>query len=56
MNITKINKYNKKTERHFYNEDINKQVYSLIKIHHEHLKNITKTKKYKKTEVQGIKE
>ena len=31
MNITKINKYNKKTEQHFYNEDKNKQVHSQIK-------------------------
>ena len=34
MNITKNNKYNKKTEQHFYNEDKKKkQVYSQIKIH-----------------------
>ena len=46
MNITKINKYNTKTEQYFYNEDKkkNKQVYSQIKIH---LKNITKIDKYK---------
>ena len=27
INITKINKYNKKTEQHFYNEDKNKQAH-----------------------------
>ena len=43
MNITKINKYNKRTEQHFYNED-KKQVHSQIKIH---LKNITKISKHK---------
>ena len=47
-NITKINKYNKKTEQYFYNEDKYKQVHSQIKVHNEHLKNITKIGKYKK--------
>ena len=56
MDITKINKYYKKTEQHFYNEDKSKQVHSQIKIHNEHLKNITKNDKYKKTELQSIKE
>ena len=32
------------------NEDKNKQIHSQIKIHNEHLKNITKIDKYKKTE------
>ena len=48
MNITKINNCNKKTEQYFYNKDKNKQVHSQIKIHNEHLKNITKLGKYKK--------
>ena len=53
MNITKINKYNKETEQHFYNEDKkNKQVYSQIKIH---FKNITKIGKYKKLNYKGSK-
>ena len=56
MDITKINKYYKKTEQYFYNEDKSKQVPSQIKIHNEHLKNITKNGKYKKTELQSIKE
>ena len=62
MNITKIDKYNKNTELRFCNEDKNKQVQSQIKIHHEHLKNITKIEKYRKideyqkTELQNIKE
>ena len=55
MNITKINKYNKKAEQQFYNEDKNKQVHSQIKIHHVHLKNITKIGKIQKTELQSIK-
>ena len=53
MTITKISKYNKKTEQHFYNEDKNKQVHSQIKIHKEHLKNTNKIEKYKKTEHDG---
>ena len=57
MNITKINKYNKKkTEQHFYNHNKNKQVPSQIKIYNEHLNNITKIGKYKITDVQSIKE
>ena len=61
MNITKINNYThthtkEKTEQHFYNEDKSKQVHSQIKVHPEHLKNITKIETYKKTEVQSIKE
>ena len=39
------NKYKKKTEQHFYNEDKNKQVHQQFKIHNEHLKNITKINK-----------
>ena len=31
MNITKINKYNEKTEQYFYNENKNKQVHSQSK-------------------------
>ena len=46
----------KRTEQHFYNEDKSKQVHSQIKIHNEHLKNITKIVKYKKAELQSIKE
>ena len=46
------NKY-KKTEQCSYNEDKNKQVHSQIMMH---LKNITNIEKYKKTEVQTMKE
>ena len=56
MNITKIKKHNKKTVQQFHNEDKNKQVHLQIKIHSEHLKNITKIGKYKKTELPRIKE
>ena len=56
MNITKLNKYNKKTEQHFYNEDKNKQVHSQIKINHVHLKDISKIGKIQKTELQSINE
>ena len=38
----------KKTEKHFYNEDKNKQVHSQIKIHNEKMKNINKIEKYKR--------
>ena len=48
MNITKINKYNKKTEQYFYNEDKIKQAHSHIETHDEYLKNITEIGKYKK--------
>ena len=48
MNVTKTNKYNKRTGQHFYNEDKNKQLHSQIKIHNEHLKNITNIGNYKK--------
>ena len=48
MNVTKTNKYNKRTGQHFYNEDKNKQLHSQIKIHNEHLKSITKIDEYKK--------
>ena len=42
-----------KSQKRFCNEDKNKPVVLQIKMH---LKNITKIKKYKKTEVQCIKE
>ena len=37
------------TNEHPNNEDKNKQIHSKIKMHNEHLKNITKIDKYKKT-------
>ena len=48
MIITKISKYNKKIEQHFYNEDTNNQVHSKFNINNEHMKNINKIEKYKK--------
>ena len=56
MDITKTNKYNKKNQHQYYNEDKNKQVHLQVKIHNEHLKNIIEISKYKKTELQSIKE
>ena len=45
-----------KTEQHFYSKDKNNQVHSQIKIHKEHLKNITKIDNHKKMKLQSIKE
>ena len=44
------NSYKVSKNEHETNEDKNKQIHSQIKIQNEHLKNITKTDKYKKTE------
>ena len=46
--LLKLTNTIEKTKQHFYNEDKNKQVNSQIRIHREHLKNITKIEKYKK--------
>ena len=45
-----------KTNRCTTREDQNKQVHSQMKIRNEHLQNITKIGKYKKTQLQSIKE
>ena len=42
--------YKVSKNEHTSNEDKNKQMHLQIKIHNEHLKNITKIDKYKKTE------
>ena len=54
--LLKLTNTIKKTEQHSYTKDKNKQVYSQIKKHNEQLKSITKISKYKKTELQSIKE
>ena len=43
-----INNYKESKNEHTTNENKNKQIHSQIKIHNEHLKNITKIDKIKK--------
>ena len=46
--VTNKNNYKVSKNKHTTDEDKNKQIHTHIKIHKEHLKNITKIKKYRK--------
>ena len=48
--VTINNNYKVSKNEHTTNEDKKKQINQQIKIHNEHLKNITKINKYKNTE------
>ena len=47
------NNYKVSKNEYKINEDKSKQIHSQIKMHNEHLKNITKIDKYKKTGAQN---
>ena len=46
--VANNNNYKVSKNKHTTDEDKNKQIHLQIKIHNEHLKNITKIEKYKK--------
>ena len=46
--VANNNNYKVSKNKHITDEDKNKQIHLQIKIHNEHLKNITKIEKYKK--------
>ena len=46
--VANNNNYKVSKNKHTADEDKNKQIHLQIKIHNEHLKNITKIEKYKK--------
>ena len=48
--VTINSNYKVSKNEHTINRDKNKQIHSQTKVHNEHLKNITKIGKYKKTE------
>ena len=53
--VANNNNYKVSKNKHTVDEDKNKQIHSQIKIHNEHLKNVSKIEKYKTLNTMGHK-